>query len=290
MGENSVSMTKKSSKLSRFVTRRAVATATAGLLGAGALLLGAAPAQAADADATVNGSCLIVVACDLSFSQPTFTVPSGGDLTVKNNAGGLLNGPVTVSIGDQKKTISPGKTVTFSFGQSSEQQSYTMNAASGLVNVTTKSTVTVTPKAKPSDSPTPEPSKPGGGSSTPGGGSSSGGGVQAPSLPNGAVPNHGQPPALLPPGLTNTPNSQHNQNADPGLPAGVNDGTGTPSQAGTAPGNTQSDPTAVGRPNSDAPGPLTLLVLVASVVIAGVGSAAVRTVLRGRKLARVATH
>lgn len=289
MGENSVSMTKKSSKLSRLASRRTVATATAGLIGAGALLLGGAPAQAADTTATVSGGCLTILACDLKFNAPEFTVPSGGQLTVKNTATGLLSAPVNVTVGGQTKAVPSNKTVTFTFDPSYDQQSYAMSATStSLLSVKSSSKVTVTPKAKPSNPPSPEPTKPGGGTTTPPG-NGGGGGVQAPNLPGGNAPNHGQPPALLPPGV-NTPNNQHNQTADPGLPAGVNDGTGTPAQGGAAAGSTQSDPTAVGRPSTDAPGPLTLLVLVASVVIAGVGSAAVRTVLRGRKLARLATH
>jgi hypothetical protein len=294
MGENSVSMTKKSSKLSR----RAVAVATIGLIGGGSLLLGGAPAQAADTTATVTGDCLTVLACgNVKFNASQFAVPSGGQLVVANGIHGLLSPSVVVTIGNQSKTIATGKTATFTFGQSYDQQSFPMSATGALLNSAASSQVKIAPAAKPSP---PEPStsvppssSPGTGGGTGGstGGGSSHGGVQAPALPQG-TPNQGQPPALLPPGL-NVPNNPAAKPpvTQPGLPNGADGGTPQNTTGAAPAGAAPSDPTAAGGASNDSPGPLTLLVLVAAVVVAGVGSAAVRTVLGARgRFARAATH
>lgn len=293
MGENSVSMTKKSSKLSR----RAVAAATIGLVGGGSLLLGGTPAQAADTSATVTGSCLSVLACDMNFSSSQVTVPSGSQLVVQNSVRGLLNGPVTVSVGGQSKSIAAGKSATFVFAKSYDQQSFTMSASSALLNSGPHSQVMVTPAAKPAPEPShsvPPSQSPGTGAGTGGGatGGSSHGGVQAPGLPQGA-PNQGQPPALLPPGL-NVPNSNPAAKppvVQPGLPNGADGGTPQNTAGGTPAGAAPTDPTAAGGTSNDSPGPLTLLVLVAAVIVAGVGSAAVRTMMGARgRFARAATR
>ncbi|WP_163567875.1 hypothetical protein [Fodinicola feengrottensis] len=131
------------------MSRRVVAAAALGLIGGGTLLLGGTPAQAADnPTATVSGGCLTILACNMKFSSAQFTVPSGGQLVVKNSMNGLLNGPVTVSVGDQRKTIGSGGTATFSFSQSVDQQSYSMSAASALINSGAASQVMVAPMVK----------------------------------------------------------------------------------------------------------------------------------------------
>ncbi|GAA1678223.1 hypothetical protein GCM10009765_29410 [Fodinicola feengrottensis] len=272
-----------------------VAAAALGLIGGGTLLLGGTPAQAADnPTATVSGGCLTILACNMKFSSAQFTVPSGGQLVVKNSMNGLLNGPVTVSVGDQRKTIGSGGTATFSFSQSVDQQSYSMSAASALINSGAASQVMVAPMVKQPTQPSTPPASapPASGGSTPGTGStgsSTGGGVQAPSLPHGGAP-QGQPPALLPPGLTGLPtNPAARPLQQPALPNGA-DGNSTPSGNVAGAGSTPNDPTATGRSTSDTPGPLTLLVLVAGVVVAGVGSAVIRTMMGARGRMRALTH
>lgn len=264
----------------------------AGVTGLASLVGATGFAEAATTSMRFTGTLdLLGLLKDVNVSPSSVSIPAGGSVQFVNATG--KSG--TLQVNGQSFRLGSGqsKTVTFAGGSSSSSKRATLVGLPLLSGVTAPFG-TVGVGAQPNDPPdepdNPAPPPPGGGDpGNPGGGdpgTPGGGDGGNPAIPGGGAPE-------LPDGYGELP-SAGGEVGDGGLPAGSalpedeqpGDGTALPPADGAV------DNPALARPGdpdgftiaSLLPGPnMTLLILVATVLLGGVGSALIRTVAGYRR-------
>lgn len=266
-----------------------VAAATAG----GALVLGGTPAQAdqtSRAEVNLTGGSALGLIGSVGFDKDKIDVAAGGTLVVTNKTmGAAKRNGVMVSVAGQRQLVKD-QPVSFSIPRSTENRSFPLSAGSSLVEVSDSATVEA--DGVPEPTPTRNDPPPTGGA---------GGGAPVPPSTGNPPPAQNQP--VAPPVVPVPPVAAGGGAPAPALPPSVQNptgGVGQPApvppaatdgsipngaQAPGAPQPPNTEPettTAAGGWTPNSSGSLTLLVLVAAVIIAGVGSAAVRAMLLSR--------
>lgn len=276
------------------------AAATFGVLALSSLSIGAfvaSPAAAAEPAPTMTfkGISLLGLLDSLAVSPTAVSVPSGGRLTFVNGA----SVPLTLSLGGQSYQLAKGASRTFTFqGASSAKQ---MKASAAALNIPLVGTLTsptgtvnvaAAPRTTPPTTTPPQPNQPG--PSQPGTPSNPGN-PGVPSVPGPSTPAGGQVPPVLVPGAPQSPPSlgrspvARGGMASADLPTATEEAgsasqdptEATPEESASAKENVAGRSTEV----TNVGGGIGLLILVATVLLGGVGSAAIRTVLAQRSVA-----
>jgi hypothetical protein len=282
------------------VARRARrAAAVFGVLTLGALGVGAvfpAPAVAAEPAPTMTfkGISLLGLLDSIAVAPATVNVPSGGKLTFVNASGV----PMKLKIGSDTYDLAKsgaGASRTFTFqGATSAQQMKAVGTALNipLVGTLTSPTGTVNvaaaPKPPPPATTDPKPGEPDPGNGVPPTGTPGNPGTN-PTTPGGAPV-----PQVLVPGVPQKPPSLGRSPVARGGMASADLPTATEDAGAASEGPTGSTPdesaaaaeNAAGRGTevTSVGGGIGLLILVATILLGGVGSAAIRTVLAQRSV------
>jgi hypothetical protein len=255
-----------------------------GLLAAGSLLF-AAPANAATPTMTFTGSVNVLgVLTAVNLSPTAVSVPADGSVRFANSSGV----PLTVTIGGQSVTIPDGRSRSATFTGASTERAVSASATAfdlpvvGSITSTT-GTVTVGAAAPPQPSQDPQP----GPSAGPPGDSSQG----APAPPAlRAPPAASQPTAPRAPRST-TPRRTASEEPVVGIDPSEQRQDGADERPAPLDGALAGEQAAVSDTTVTTVGDgrgLGLLILVATVLLGGVGTAAIRSVIsvRGARVAR----
>jgi len=271
-------------------TRRAAALLgllVVGVSAAGAII--ASPAAAAEPVPTMTfkGITLLGLLDSLAVSPSAVDVPASGKVTFVN---GLAH-PIKMTVGGREFSLPANGAQTLVFPGAAQPQQVKASAKTldiPLVGVLTSPTGTVNVAAAPDTQP-PDPEQP-----APSKTSSPGGDPGAPNTP-GAPPQPGSPATVVPQSLPGGVKVPPNFGRDPVARGGMASAGLPPitaEEAGMASQDTSGAPDEALTRVDSAAGPdgevtmvgggIGLLILVATVLLGGIGSAAIRTVLAQR--------
>jgi len=271
-------------------TRRAAALLgllVVGVSAAGAII--ASPAAAAEPVPTMTfkGITLLGLLDSLAVSPSAVDVPASGKVTFVN---GLAH-PIKMTVGGREFSLPANGAQTLVFPGAAQPQQVKASAKTldiPLVGVLTSPTGTVNVAAAPNTQP-PDPEQP-----APSKTSSPGGDPGAPNTP-GAPPQPGSPATVVPQSLPGGVKVPPNFGRDPVARGGMASAGFPPitaEEAGMASQDTSGAPDEASTRVDSAAGPdgkitmvgggIGLLILVATVLLGGIGSAAIRTVLAQR--------